>query len=244
MSKTNIVSRFKDITKQLFSKILLLITRSRKDQYPEKKHRLIFRHRELIDKEIIMEVYKETTVAILIFDVVLELMAGSLLTGLRDFYKLIPGLFIIIPGLMEMRGNTASSLAQRIGSALHLGLISWEHKFNEEVIENIKASLILATTNSCMLGIGAYAVSALFGFEAISLAGFIILSMGTALIAATTQVFLIVFIALYVHRRGMDPDNWVIPIVTTINDTLVVFYLIFMINVVLFLAQFFPILGG
>lgn len=197
-----------------------------------------------IDTEIVSTVYKETTIAILFFDVLLELIAGSLLTGIKDFYKLIPGLFLIIPGLMEMRGNTASSLAQRLGSALHLGLISWEHKLNEEVIENIKASLVLAVINSSALGIGAYYMALLFGFKSISIYGFVFLTLGTAIISTITQVFLIVIISLYIHRRGLDPDNWVIPIVTTINDILIVFYLLIMINVVLALSSFLPILLG
>ena len=46
--------------------------------------------------------------------------AGTLLAFYTDKLQLIPGLFILMPGFLAMRGSIAASLAARISAALHL----------------------------------------------------------------------------------------------------------------------------
>ena len=73
-----------------------------------------------IDFKIVKSISKELSFTLIVADLSLEIISGGLLTGIKEFYYLLPGIFLIIPGLMELRGNISSNLAQRLGTALHL----------------------------------------------------------------------------------------------------------------------------
>ena len=45
----------------------------------------------------------------------------------------IPGLIVVIPAVIAMRGNISTALGSRLGSAYHLGIIDANNLFNEEL---------------------------------------------------------------------------------------------------------------
>ena len=51
------------------------------------------------------------------------LVAGSTLGGMIDIFNKIPGLIVVIPAIIAMRGNISTAFGSRIGSAYHLSLI-------------------------------------------------------------------------------------------------------------------------
>ena len=195
-----------------------------------------------IELHIVKKISKELSFTLIVADLSLEIVSGGLLTGLKDFYYLLPGLFLILPGLMELRGNISSNLAQRLGTALHLGIINWDDKFNDESKENIKAAILSTIINSTALGIGAYLITVLIGYRALTLFAFVFIAVTTAMLSSTLQIFVTLYTALYTHRKGYDPDNIVIPIVTSLNDITIVFILLLVIRLTLALSVWIPLL--
>ncbi|MFX1561815.1 MAG: magnesium transporter [Promethearchaeota archaeon] len=177
---------------------------------------------------LIGRIYREA-MPILLLTSLAELMAGSLLIRVEESVATLIGFFTLVPGLMELRGNISSSLAQRLGSATHLGTISWKQGLNEPLKANIKSSFILVSIMSFFLGIGAYSVSYFALMLTIGQLGqlrsplfFVSISMMTAILASAIQVTITVLVSLLAHARGFDPDNITIPIVATIGDIITV----------------------
>ena len=77
----------------------------------------------------------------------------------ENLFLKIPGLLIVIPGIIAMRGNISTALGSRLGSAYHLGVINTDNLFNKELKENITASLLLSLIMSFIIGILAYIIS-------------------------------------------------------------------------------------
>ena len=50
------------------------------------------------------------------------IIAGTLLALYTDKILLIPGMVILIPGFLEMRGNISGTLSARLSSGLFLGV--------------------------------------------------------------------------------------------------------------------------
>ena len=90
------------------------------------------------------------------------LVAGISLAFYTDKILLIPGLLILIPGFMEMRGNISGSLASRISSLLHIGYLKPELKKTKTLMGNIISSYLLAVTVGLVLGIVAYIATMIF----------------------------------------------------------------------------------
>jgi mgtE-like transporter len=190
---------------------------------------------------------------VLFFTVIAELFAGSLLLQLEhgSLANLL-GLFVLIPGLMQMRGNISTSLAQRLGSATHLGTVSWKQGLNAPLRANIKVAFYLGAVMSFCLGIGAWVVTQLSVISLISqgvplltpplaLSQFLTIAMVTALMASGVQVTITVTVALLAHAKGLDPDNVVIPIVAAIGDIITIACLLIAINLAVFVVPPWPV---
>jgi len=83
-------------------------------------------------------------------------VAGSTLGVMTDLLENIPGLIVIIPAVIAMRGNISTTFGSRLGSAYHLGIINAEHIWNEELKQNVIGSLVLSFLVSITIGILAY----------------------------------------------------------------------------------------
>jgi mgtE-like transporter len=203
-------------------------------------------------RSLVWRVYREA-MPILLFTVLAELFAGYLLIqlehgGLANLF----GLFVLIPGLMQLRGNISTSLAQRLGSATHLGTISWKQGLNEPLRANIKTAFYLVIIMSFSLGIGAWIVTQITLYSLISqgipilfpvlaLSQFLTIAMVTALLASLVQVTITVTVALLAHAKGLDPDNVVIPIVAAIGDIITIACLLIAINFAVTLVPPWPL---
>ena len=149
-----------------------------------------------------------------IFSVTGALIAGSLLAFQVDKLLLLPGLFILIPGFLEMRGSITGSLAARLSEKLHMGLERSERHIL--IIENILAAFTLALVVAVVLGIFAYIASYfIFGVTIVDLIYIPILG---SIISSIIVIPLTIFATFWFFEHKIDPDNVMGPVATTIGD--------------------------
>ena len=98
---------------------------------------------------------------LLVFCGIGGIVAGSTLSGMTDILQEIPGLIVVIPAIIAIRGNISTALGSRLGSAYHLGVIDAENLWNEDLWQNILGSLILSFIVSIIIGILAYLTTVL-----------------------------------------------------------------------------------
>ena len=97
-------------------------------------------------------VLKESFIALLICALG-DLFAGIILGNLTFFLETFPGLLVIIPGAIGMRGNIFGTFASRLSTNLHIGILSPEFKFSEDLNNNIISSFVLTLVLSLFLAI-------------------------------------------------------------------------------------------
>jgi len=161
--------------------------------------------------------------------------AGLLLEGLKTDMSAIPGILILLPAILGMRGNISGALGSRIASALHLGLIHPELRWTPTLSMNLKASLILNTLMSVLSGFIAYHAYSLAGHGEdvpASLVQLVLISFTTGTMAGVLISFLTVAFALITYAKGLDPDNVLAPSLATVGDIITVLCLLISIRVV------------
>ncbi len=144
------------------------------------------------------------------------LIAGIVLAVYTDKIFLIPGMLILLPGFLEMRGNISGSLASRISSGLFLGVIKTD-KINTPLIRgNILASFLLAVLVSFALG----TVTFLLNFLAFRIftPEIIIIAIIAGCLANLVEIPLTLLTTLYIFKKGYDPNNIMGPFVTSTGD--------------------------
>ncbi|ODS40216.1 hypothetical protein BEH94_07410 [Candidatus Altiarchaeales archaeon WOR_SM1_SCG] len=154
-------------------------------------------------------------------------LAGLILNTMEADIKRIPGLLVLLPAVLAMRGNISGAIGSRLGSALHLGLIEPDLKWNKTLSDNVCASLILNVVMSLVLGIIAHYTSVAFGFESAGVVTLTLISLIAGTVAGVVLTGLSVFIAITSYAMGLDPDNVVNPLLLTSGDILTVICLLF-----------------
>lgn len=150
------------------------------------------------------------------------ILAGTLLGNMVRSLEDVPGLIVLIPAIMGMKGNIFTTLGSRLGSAAHMGLITPEKVFNKELRENVKATIVLALLMSVIAGVFASLSSLLLSYGGFVERPNIPAIIFIAVIATTlTSLILIVFTVAIVYvafKRGLDPDNITGPTLATVGD--------------------------
>lgn len=190
--------------------------------------------------KIFSRIYKETA-SIAVITAFVELIVGIQLLSISNYYTYLPGLLLIIPGIMENRGNVISNLAQRLGSSLHLGIIGWDLGFNDELRVNLYATIILNVSVSIFLAFLAFIASIILNIPGhMSLIGFLTITLFMSLFIGTALTCLAILVVLLSHKLGLDPDNVTIPTIATIGDSITIASLFLAITFVDIVNGLFP----
>lgn len=142
----------------------------------------------------------------------------------------IPGMLILIPGLLEMRSSVGGTFASRISSGLFLGVIKPEYIFTKLIRENFLATLILTVSSSTVIGLVAFSVN--FFILGNLNPDLILIAVLSGLIGNLIEIPLTLFATLFYFRRGNDLNNFIGPLVSSIGDVVNILALVIAINLV------------
>ncbi|MGB9131246.1 MAG: magnesium transporter [Methanosarcina sp.] len=145
-------------------------------------------------------------------------VAGIIFSGMTNELEMIPGLMVIYPGVLGLRGNISSTLGSRLGSAIHMGLITGFDRDNPELTNNISGSLLLGLISAIFLGFLGHFVTLALGFESAGAFKLVLICVISALTSGVILSFVAVLLAIGMFRYGFDPDNVVTPSIATIGD--------------------------
>ncbi|WP_342304803.1 magnesium transporter [Methanolobus sp. ZRKC5] len=144
-------------------------------------------------------------------------ISGLILSGMSNELELIPGLIVITPAVLGMRGNISCTLGSRLGSAIHMGLITKIDR-NPELINNVSGSLLLSLTMSFILGIVGHLITVGLGLQSAGAFTLTLIAVIAGVSSGLILAFVAVLLALGMFRFGFDPDNVVTPAIATIGD--------------------------
>ena len=144
------------------------------------------------------------------------IIAGIFLAVYTDKLLLIPGMLILLPGFLEMRGNISGSFASSLSSGLFLGIIKPNTTKTKIIKGNFLASFFLALFISTVLGLIAFLFNYIvFGIPTFNM---ILLPLIAGLIANAIEIPLTFFVTIYLFKKGHDPNNIMGPFITSTGD--------------------------
>ncbi|MFX1295232.1 MAG: magnesium transporter [Promethearchaeota archaeon] len=146
----------------------------------------------------------------------ITVIAGFFLNSALSIGEVI-GVLIITPAILGTGGDIGTSFGARITTSLHSGLIEPRFRRFRLVFVNFIALFICGLIVSVIIGFAAFSISELMGGN-MGLVQFLILSLGAGSIEYIIILFLSLCISFISFRRGLDPDNLVAPLITTISD--------------------------
>src|SRR5260370_26901257 len=88
-----------------------------------------------------------------------DLLAGLTLGAITHTLQDLPGLLVLVPAAIGMRGNIFGALGSRLGTPIHTGQFRLGRRAETLVGQNILASLTLTLSVSAALAVPAKAVA-------------------------------------------------------------------------------------
>ena len=148
-----------------------------------------------------------------------DLLAGLTLGSITGTLEALPGLLVLVPAAIGMRGNVFGALGSRLSTAIHTGTFQLSTRRDTVVGQNLAASLSLSLSISLALALLAKVISVGFGLEnTISVADFVVISVIGGFLSSIVVMAITVGVASLAVRRDWDLDNVAAPIVTAAGD--------------------------
>ncbi|MEY2471054.1 MAG: mgtE-like transporter [Actinomycetota bacterium] len=152
-----------------------------------------------------------------------SLVAGAMLGAITGTFERLPGLLILVPPAIGLRGNVFSSLGSRISTAIHSGQFRATLRRGTVLGDNVVAALLLTSGLSLALAVVTKVVAVAVGVHhSIGILDLATISIAGGILGSAVVLLATVGLALGAVRFGWDLDNLVAPIVSTLGDVLTV----------------------
>lgn len=183
------------------------------------------------------DIYRGALPAIVV-SLVAGLFAGTILgtETMREGIESVPGILILLPAFLATRGGVYGSLGARLSSGLHQGLIEPRFDLGNRRLRN---AVVASFVNGMVVSVG-IAVIAFLVLLALGRTGNLVELVGIMVVAGFLSAILMLSVLISVlfagYRRGLDPDNLIGPVVTTLGDVFGIVFLliaIFLVGLVL-----------
>ncbi len=153
--------------------------------------------------------------------IVLDVLAGAVVQPRADdILHKWPAITIVVPGFLEITGALGGILAARLGSKLHLGVVSARARPDAIVLLDASILLVLGVTVYALISSATLALAELLNQAHPGALRFLGLVMFGGLLATVVAAVIGYYAAAATYRLHLDPDNQTIPLVTSGMDLL------------------------
>ena len=150
-----------------------------------------------------------------------SLVAGAFLGAITDTLARYPGLLVLVPAAIGMRGNVFGSFGNRISTTIHTGTFSLSVRRETVLGQNVLAAGILTAGISLLAAVVAKAISVGLGLEGtIGLLDLVTVSIVGGVLGSVVVLVATLGLAGGAVRYGWDLDNVNAPLVSTLGDVL------------------------
>ena len=146
--------------------------------------------------------------------------AGSILNSAVETLLTNPSLLTLLPLFSGESGSLISILGARLSSGLHSGLIEPFKKPEGEAVHNFIISFILAIIVFPLIGLLAEGSSFALGVVGVGFDKIMEISTLSGIILSAIMVIIVYYVSITSYNNNLDPDNIVIPISTSITDSI------------------------
>jgi len=189
-----------------------------------KKHRIsyktLFYMKEYGPRSHVASVIISQSLKMLLITAIISSVGGVKLKGVEDSIITILPLLILLPALNTMIGNAGTVVSSKFTTLLYLGRVEKKWWKEKDVHKLIVTVFTITIISAVYIGVLSYIISMTKGFAF----DFLILGkvLAITLLASASLVLILVYISirggLWIYRMKEDPNNFLIPMTTSVAD--------------------------
>ena len=145
-------------------------------------------------------------------------VAGLTLAHFTDTLESLPGLIVLIPAAVGMKGTIFGAIGARLGTANAAGVLEISARRDGALVRNVEVAILTTLSSSLWLAVLARAASAAFGQPSISIWDLVVISVVGGALGSLVILIITVGLSAVSYRRGWDLDSVATPMVTALGD--------------------------
>jgi mgtE-like transporter len=150
------------------------------------------------------------------------MIAGLTLAAAEDTLERLPGLLLLVPAAIDMRGNIYGALASRLSTALHIGAYETELRRRSFMGRQIEATTLLTIGTSVIIAVFAWVLGMAFGLDPIPIWQLVVIATVGGVMASVFLLVVTIVLSWVAQRRDWNMDDVGAPTVTVFGDILTV----------------------
>ena len=154
----------------------------------------------------------------LILSTVAGFIAGLTLSGIGDTLKALPGLLILIPAAVGMRGTIFGAIGARLGTTNAAGTFEVTRRKGSVLYQNAYVAVVTTFGSALWLAVLAKLAAAALGKPTISVWSLVTISVVGGALGSVFILLVTVGLSVLSYRRGWDLDSVSTPMVTALGD--------------------------
>ncbi|MDO5845596.1 MAG: magnesium transporter [Methanocorpusculum sp.] len=148
----------------------------------------------------------------------LGITAGVLYTSQLDSLITAAAVLILMSPFMNGCGSIGGILTSRIGTEMHMGMVDPNILPQKGVWKHFLENYVYGVFILLLMGVMSHYAALLCGISTPGLLPMILLALIAGLLVITVMNLLGYYTAVITYRRGFDPDNFGVPVVTSSID--------------------------
>jgi mgtE-like transporter len=150
-----------------------------------------------------------------------SLVAGAFLGSIIATLERYPGLLVLVPAAIGLRGNIFGAFGNRMSTSIHAGTFRWSLRREAVLGQNVLATMLLTMGMSLALAVIAKALALGLRIEgSIDLLAMATVSILGGLLGSVVVLAASLGLTAGAVRFGWDLDNVTAPLVSTMGDVL------------------------
>ena len=159
------------------------------------------------------------------------LISGTLLSSNETLLYTVPIILLVLPALNSLIGDISTVLVSRLTTHLYIGTLQPKIQKSERLKDDFYGLLITLLLSLGALIFLGYLVSMISGIEIVNPLLISLIMCSTVLIIFAIMFLLSFISSIGLFKRGMDPNNFLIPLITSLADFLTPLFLIIFITI-------------
>jgi mgtE-like transporter len=145
-------------------------------------------------------------------------IAGLTLSGIGGTLQKLPGLLVLIPAAVGMRGTIFGAIGARLGTTNAAGTFEASARRGSVLYQNAYVAVVTTLGSALWLALLSRLMSATFGLPSISIWSLVVISVIGGTLGSVFILGVTVGLSVLSYRRGWDLDSVSTPMVTALGD--------------------------
>lgn len=168
-------------------------------------------------QNVLAKVLREST-PLLLLTVIGGAFAGSVLGKMQDVLVIIPGVFVLIPAILGLRGNVGIAFGSRLSTLLHLGLMKSSLRLTSLLLNNVLGAFSLSFSFSAFFGILAHILCLLLHLPSAGITKLTLIGFMSGVLASMVMIPFTAVLTIFSFKKGIDPDDVIPPAIAVLGD--------------------------